>query len=157
MKKLILLLTIGTILFSSCRKENVVQPATVDQAFSAVYNIAQNDWTTSDTGRIYTAEIKVPELDDIIYQNGAVLVYLSFAGNKYYEAIPQVFNGISYGAIHSDQYVSIDISAVDGGFINPPTGNTLAKIILIDATKLSLNKNVNLNNLSEVQKAFNIK
>ena len=157
MKKIILFLTVSTILFTSCRKENITQIDQVDQAFSAVYNIKKSDWTTTDTGYTYTAQIKVPELDDIIYQNGAVLVYLSFAGNSYYEAIPQVFSGISYGVIHSNQYVSIDISALDGGTVNPPTGDVLAKIILIDATKLAMNKDVNFNNLGEVQKAFNIK
>ncbi|MEO6820079.1 MAG: hypothetical protein ABI204_10155, partial [Ginsengibacter sp.] len=120
-------------------------------------NIAPNDWKTIDGGKVYTAEIGVPELDDIIYQNGAVLVYLSFAGNNYYEAVPQVFSGIAYGVTHSNKFVSIDLSAISGGIVSPPTTNTLAKIILIDATKLALNKNVNLNNLGEVQKAFNIK
>lgn len=157
MKKIILLLTISTILFSACRKENVTQVEKVDQAFSAVYKITRNDWKTIDTGHVYTAQIKVPELDDVIYQNGAVLVYLSFAGNTYYEAIPQVFSGISYGVIHSNQFVSIDMSALDGGTVNPPTGDVLAKIILIDATKLSLHKDVNLKDLNEVQKAFKIK
>lgn len=157
MKKLILLLTIFTVLFSSCRKEEITQVNQVDQAFSAVYNITPNDWTTVDNGLVYSAQIDIPELDDIIYQNGAVLVYLSFAGNSYYEALPQVFGGIAYGVIHSTNYVAIDMSALDGGTINPPTGDVLAKIILIDATKLAMHKDVNLKNLGEVQKAFNIK
>ncbi|MEO6948077.1 MAG: hypothetical protein ABI123_00490 [Ginsengibacter sp.] len=157
MKKLILLLTVFTVLLSSCKKEEVTQVNQVDQAFSAVYNIAKGDWTTTDGGKIYTAQINVPELDDIIYQNGAVLVYLSFPGTNYYEAVPQVFSGISYGVIHSNKYVAIDMSALDGGTINPPTGSVMAKIILIDATKLAMNKDVNLKNLGEVQKAFGIK
>ena len=157
MRKLILLLTIFTVLFSSCRKEEVTKVNQVDQAFSAVYNITKSDWTTTDGGLIYTAQIDVPELDDIIYQNGAVLVYLSFAGTTYYEAVPQVFGGIAYGVIHSNQYVAIDMSALDGGTINPPTGDVLAKIILIDATKLALHKDVNLNDLGAVQRAFGIK
>ena len=157
MKKIILLLTISTILFTSCKKQEITQVNQVDQAFSAVYNIKKSDWTTTDSGHIYTSQINVPELDDVIYQNGAVLVYLSFAGNSYYEAVPQVFNGIAYGVIHSKQYVSIDMSALDGGVINPPTGDVLAKIILIDATKLALNKDVNFKNLGEVERAFGIK
>lgn len=157
MKKIILLLTISTILFASCKKQEITQVNQVDQAFSAVYNITKSDWTTIDGGKIYTAKINIPELDNIIYQNGAVLVYLSFAGNSYYEAVPQVFNGIAYGAIHSDQYVSIDMSAVNGGVVNAPVSDVLAKIILIDATKLALNKDVNFKNLGEVESAFGIK
>ncbi len=128
----------------------------VDQAYSAIYTIQPGDWTTNNNGLSYTAELNVPELDNIIYQNGAVLVYLSFSGTSYYEALPEVFDGITYGAIHSPGYVGIDISDVSGRLINPPAQTISAKVILIDATALALHKDVNLNDLNAVQKAFNV-
>ncbi|HSN07391.1 MAG TPA: hypothetical protein VLS85_00060, partial [Hanamia sp.] len=89
MKKILILLIPSFLVFSSCKKE-ITQVQQVDQAYSAVYTIQPSDWVTSNNGLSYTAELSVPELDNIIYQNGAVLVYLSFSGTSYYEAIPEV-------------------------------------------------------------------
>ena len=155
MKKILLLLTPLFLIFISCKKE-VTKVEKVDQAFSAVYTIQPTDWTTSNSGLIYTAELNIPELDNVIYQNGAVLVYLSFSGTSYFEALPEVFDGITYGAIHSPGYVGIDISAVSGDPVTPAAQTITAKVVLIDATALSMHKDVNLNDLSEVQKAFNV-
>lgn len=155
MKRLLILLAPAFLVFSSCRKE-VTKVEKVDQAFSAVFTIQPGDWTTDNNGLSYTAQLNVPEVDDVLYQNGAVLVYLSFSGTNYYEAVPEVFDGIAYGAIHSKGYVGIDISAVSGDLINPPTQSISAKVVLIDASALSIHKDVNLKDLGEVQKAFNI-
>ena len=155
MKKILILLIPSFLVFSSCKKE-ITQVQQVDQAYSAVYTIQPSDWVTSNNGLSYTAELNIPELDNIIYQNGAVLVYLSFTGTSYYEALPEVFDGISYGAIHSPGYVGIDISDVSGQAITPPGQTISAKVVLIDATALALHKDINLNDLGAVQKAFNI-
>lgn len=155
MKKLLILIAPAFLVFSSCTKE-VTKVQKVDQAFSAVYTIQPGGWVTSNNGLSYTAELDIPELDDIIYQNGAVLVYVSFSGTSYYEALPEVFDGITYGAIHSTGYVGIDISALSGDPINAPVQTISAKVILIDATALSMHKDVNLNDLNAVKQAFNI-
>lgn len=155
MKRLFLLLSLPLFIFSSCKKE-VTEVKQVDQAFSAVYTINPSDWKTSNAGKSYSVEFDVPELDNTMYQNGAVLVYLSFSGTSYYEALPQVFDGITYGAVHGSGYVNVDMSAIDGGTITPPGQPVSAKIILIDATKLALRKDVNLKDIQAVEKAFNI-
>ena len=155
--KTIYFLPIALILFfTSCRKE-VVEVQRVEQAFSAVYTIQPGDWYTNNGGKIYSADLEVPELDNVIYQDGAVLVFLSFAGENYYEAIPQVFDGISYGVIHSDGYVVIDIADVNGATITPPGDKVTVKVILIDAARLALKKGINLKDIQVVQKAFDIK
>lgn len=156
MKKLLLLILATFIFLSSCKKE-VTKVEQVDQAYSALSTIQPTDWTTDNNGLSYTAELNIPELDNVIYDHGAVLVYISFTGTSYYEALPEVFDGITYGAIHSPGYVGIDISAVSGDPIDPPGQTISAKVILIDATALSMHKDVNFNDLSAVQKAFNIK
>ena len=155
MKKLFLLSTVSLLIFSSCKKE-ITQVQKVNQAFSAVYTINPSDWTTNNGGLSYTAELSIPELDNTIYTSGGVLVYLSFSGTDYYEALPEVFDGFTYGAIHSNGYVGIDISALSGNIINPPGQSISAKIILIDAQSLDLHKDVNLKDLGAVQKAFNV-
>ncbi len=155
MKKIILLLTPVFFIFISCKKQ-VTKVEKVDQAYSAIYTIQPGDWTTDNNGLSYTASLNVPELDNTVYQYGAVLVYLSFSGTSYYEALPEVFDGITYGAIHSPGYISIDISDVSGQAITPPGQTISAKVILIDATALGMHKDVNLNDLNAVQKAFNL-
>ena len=155
MKRLFILSTLAFMIFASCKKE-VTQVQKVDQAFSAVYNIDPSDWTTTNNGASYTAELNVPELDDAIYNGGAVLVYLSFSGTSYYEALPEVFDGITYGVIHSTGYVGIDISALSGDLINPPGQTISAKVVLIKAAALALHKDVNLHDLGAVKQAFNI-
>ncbi|MCO5237460.1 MAG: hypothetical protein M9933_14440 [Chitinophagaceae bacterium] len=156
MKKLFLLPVLAIFMFSSCKKEEITQVQQVNQAFSAVYTIAPADWSSTDGGIIYSAELDVPELDNIIYQDGAVLTYLSFSGTSYYEALPQVFDGITYGAIHGNGFVSIDMSALSGNPIDPPGQAVSAKIILIDAQRLALRKDINLRDMQAVEKAFNI-
>lgn len=155
MKRIVLLSTLSLMIFTSCKKE-VTQVQQVNQAFSAVYTITPGNWTTSNNGLSYTAQLQIPELDNTIYQSGGVLVYLSFDNTDYYEALPEVFDGFTYGAIHSNGYVGIDISALSGDAINAPTQNISAKVILIDAKALGLHNDVNLRDLGAVQKAFNI-
>jgi hypothetical protein len=153
MKKIILLPIAALMIFSSCKKE--VQQ--VNQAFSAVYTIQPNNWSTDNDGLIYTASLTIPELDNSIYTSGGVLVYISFDNTNYYEALPEVFDGITYGAIHYNGYISIDISALSGNVVDPPSQNISVKVILIKAEVLRLHKDVNLHDLGEVQKAFNVK
>lgn len=155
MKKLFVLSAASLFILSSCKKE-ITQVQQVNQAFSAVYTIKPGDWTTNNGGLSYTAQLSVPELDNTIYMGGGVLVYLSFSGTDYYEALPEVFDGFTYGAIHSNGFVGIDISDITGNIMNPPTQDISAKIILIDAQSLGLHKDVNLNDLKAVQKAFNV-
>lgn len=155
MKKLFIFSALSLIVFASCKKE-VTQVQEVNQAFSAVYSIKPTDWTTDNNGLSYTAELPIAELDNTIYSGGGVLVFISFAGTNYYEALPEVFDGFIYGAIHSNGYVAIDISALSGTAINPPTQNISAKVVLIDAKSLILHKDVNMRDLGAVQKAFNV-
>lgn len=156
MKRILLLLALPVIVFSSCKKE-VTEVQQVDQAFSAVYTIEPNDWIASDGGRVQSAELEVPELDNVIYEDGAVLVYLSFSGTDYYESLPQVYDGITYGVLHSDGYITIDMTALSGNPIEAPGQNVRAKVVLIDAARLALRKDVNLKDLKAVERAFNIK
>lgn len=156
MKRLILPFALVAFVFCSCKKEEITEVRQVDQAFSAVYTILPGDWVSNDGGYTYSADLNIPELDHAIYQDGAVLTYLSFSGTSYYEALPQVFDGITYGAIHGDGFVSIDISALSGNLIDPPGQSISAKIILIDATRLALRPNINFRNLKEVERAFGI-
>ncbi len=128
--------------FSSCKKTYIDQ--TVNQAFSAIYTIDPSAWqqgTNSDQTIFYYVNLSVPELDDIINTHGGVEVYLSFddpnATVKNYEALPEVFDGVAYGSLHTTGTVTIDLRGADGGSLSSPIGTTVtAKVVLIDAQPL---------------------
>ncbi|HEX4852300.1 MAG TPA: hypothetical protein VFV08_15900 [Puia sp.] len=131
---------IAIILFSfasltACKKE-VTEIQQVDQAFSAIYTLDPGGWSTSDGSISYSTNLPIPELDQQIQDHGGVMVYLSFNNGGTYEALPEVFDGIAYGALHTTGNVSIDLFALDGGTITPPAAPILAKVVLIDATDL---------------------
>jgi hypothetical protein len=128
---------------SGCTKTVVNQ---VNQVYSAVYTVAANQWAQgTDPGvggaTFYYTTLSVPELTQQLDVNGGVLVYLSFddpsATNPVYEALPEVIDGVAYGAIHTTGQVTIDLRAADGSNApGPITGPTLVKIVLLDAQAL---------------------
>lgn len=157
MRKSFTFLAIMMVLFTSCKKEikqvtEVTQVAT--PSIGVVYTIKPADWQTPDNKLSYYVSLQIPELADSIYDHGAVITYLSFQGTDYYEALPEEFDGISYGAIHSTGYVTIDYHAIDGGTVDPPTSNITAKVVLIPATLMKAHPGVNLRDYKEVEKVF---
>ena len=127
-------LLLAVLSFSACKK--VTEVKQVDQAFSAVYSLSPSGWTTSDASISYSTTLQVPEIDNIIQSGGAVIVYISFDNGANYEALPEVFDGIAYGAVHSTGSVTIDLFALDNSTITPPGSTILAKVVLVDATPL---------------------
>lgn len=128
-----LLLTMG-----SCKKTvNQV----VDQGFSAFYKVHGADFQTSDGGKTYTISLTVPEVNDKIVANGAVMVYLSLDGGVTYEALPEFFENIAYGTYHQAGSVFVDLSAANHTDIinapaDPQVGFYLIKVVILDATPL---------------------
>lgn len=123
----------------SCTK-HVTQ--VVDQGFSAIYTITPTDWkpdtfTGNPSLNEYAVVLSVPEVDDKIVANGAVMVYLSFDNGTTYDALPAVESGVSYNTLHSNGSVYIGFSDVDGTPVHTlPDGNIVAKIVILDATPL---------------------
>jgi hypothetical protein len=139
--KIALLSVFAIVTFSGCTKTTVQQ---VNQVFSAVYTVQANQWalgTDPDGTTFYYTSLTVPELTQAIDLNGGVLVYLSFddpsSSNPTYEQMPEVFDGVAYGAIHTTGSVTIDLRAADGSNApGPITGPTMIKVILLDAQAL---------------------
>jgi len=154
MKKMTILLFIIPAVFSACRKE-VTREDPGDQAYAAVRDIKPSDWITEDDSVSFYTSFDIPQLSDAVFDHGAVIIYLSFDDNIY-EALPEVYEGITYGAIHSQGAATVDMHALDGSRIIPPGGDVYAKIVLIDAQQLSLHPGVNLQDFQAVRKAFHI-
>lgn len=114
---------------SSCTKKYVT-PNTNTTVFATV---KANSWVLDPAdGGSYSAEILVPALDDQYNDDGAVLVYLSFA-NGVYEQIPQVYAGQSYSYYHTRGKVVLYSQAPTGGPKTPPASDLKVKIVLIDS------------------------
>ncbi|HEY6899956.1 MAG TPA: hypothetical protein VI233_04910 [Puia sp.] len=130
----LLFLCLAGLGMGSCKKE-ITQ--VVDQGFSAVYSAKPSDWKGDGTGKYYSAEFPMKELDQIIQDNGAVNVYISFDNGKTYEAVPEVVANVAYGSYHYTGVVGVDLSPADNtGTITPPGQNLLVKVVLLDATPL---------------------
>jgi hypothetical protein len=129
---------------SGCTKTNQV-----NQVFSAVYTVAANQWAQGQDpaqgnnpgATFYYTTLNVPELTQSIDQHGGVIIYLSFddpsSTDPVYEALPEVINGVAYGAVHTTGSVTIDLRAADGSNApGPITGPTLVKVVLLEASFL---------------------
>ena len=129
----LLFLCVSVFGMGSCKKE-VTQ--VVNQGFSAIYTIKASDWKVNSSTYI-NVELAVKELDQVILDHGGVSVYISLDGGKTYEAVPEVVGNVAYGSYHYLGTVGIDLSPADGtGSVTPPTGDILAKIVLLDAQPL---------------------
>jgi hypothetical protein len=139
--KIALLALLVLFTFTGCTKTTVQQ---VNQVFSAVYSVPANQWVSGNdpNGTLYYyTSLTVPELTQNIDLNGGVLVYLSFddpsSTDPAYEAMPEVFDGVAYGAIHTTGSITVDLRAADGSDApGPITAPTMIKVILMDAQPL---------------------
>jgi len=126
---LIVLAVMFVAAISSCTKKYVT-PNTNTTVYATV---KANSWVLDPAdGGSYAATIQVPALDDQYNEDGAVLVYLSFA-NGVYEQIPQVYAGQSFSYYHTNGKVVIYSQAPNGGPATPPTSDVRVKIVLIDS------------------------
>ena len=139
--KIALLSAFAILTFSGCTKTTIKQ---TNQVFSAVYTVTASQWLAGqdpDGTKFFYASLNVPELTQDIDLNGGVAVYLSFddpsSANPTYEAMPEVINGVAYGAIHTTGSVTVDLRAADGSDApGPITGPTMIKVVLMEAQPL---------------------
>ncbi|MDP9047239.1 MAG: hypothetical protein M3N14_03830 [Bacteroidota bacterium] len=127
MKKLILILSVVAVAFSSCKKEYI---AANNNTQTVLFDVPSSAWATYDNGDSYSVSINVPELTNYFNGNGQVSVYISF-GNGVYEQIPEVYNDISYSFTHSTGDVTIDVQDLAHLGIPPPS-NATVKVVLTD-------------------------
>ncbi|MDB5122820.1 MAG: hypothetical protein JWP94_949 [Mucilaginibacter sp.] len=125
MKKLILLLAIVAVGFSSCQKEYINNASSTQ---TLLFDVPSSAWVTYDHGDSYSVSINVPELTNYYNANGLVSVYISF-GNGVYEQLPEVYNDISYSFTHGTGGITIDVQDMAHLGIPPPT-DAIVKVVL---------------------------
>jgi len=114
---------------------------------SAIYDVAPSKWVGNADG--YTTTLKVPEITQDIYENGAVLVYMM----KNEGSADQSFNMLPYTWLNNsiteymdyDAFIgSIDITLrwTDNGVnsTNAPGDPYAFKVVVIEGTPLSVLK-----------------
>jgi len=131
------LLTLFTVIsFGACTK-TVTQ--TVNQVFSTTYTIKPTDWALDNSGLFYyKIDLSVPEIDNVVVQDGGVQVYLSFDGGTTFDAIPETISGITYNALHQAGRLTIGYYTESNIATQPPlpNGNVLAKVVILDGKPL---------------------
>jgi len=119
----------------SPRDPNVVYVGALGHIFGP--NEERGVFMTTDGGKTYTVNLNVPEIDDVIVGDGGVIAYVSFDNGVTFEALPEVFDGVAYGAYHQKSTLSIDLTDPYGQTaVTPPTGTVLIKVVILDATPL---------------------
>ena len=134
-KYLLLLFCTVAVSLSSCKKETLI---TEPINRTILFDIFQNEWTTTDGGLTYFKRLSVPENTASFNQSGHIVVAMSFEDVNEYEGLPQVYNGLSYQFVSGQGYVTIIISSPNSGTpINRPNFDATAKVTLIDAVLLN--------------------
>ena len=131
-----LLTLFAVISFGACTK-TVTQ--TVNQVFSTTYTIKPADWALDNSGLFYyRTDLRVPEIDNVVVQNGGVQVYLSFDGGTTFDAVPETIGGITYNALHQVGILTIGYYTESNIATQPPlpNGTVLAKVVILDGKPL---------------------
>lgn len=126
----LLILCIATLGLASCKKDTIIQE-TPNRTFN--YDIQPNQWVLSDDFT-YTAQLDIPEFDQISLQDEGVLVYLSHpVSASSYVQLPYTFDTDAYSYEHFDGGIAIDIQSSDRQATTPVRPNVpiKAKIVLI--------------------------
>jgi len=131
MKKLLFFLLIGSALFmaSSCTKQyNEIVP---NKTFISD-PISSSSWTTNDGGKNYQVDIDMSgQLGNGGTTYNGVLVYLTFDNGQSYEALPEVYNNVSFTYTYSAGVITLYAQSSDGTQVITPPQAFKAKIVLV--------------------------
>ncbi|PUZ27228.1 hypothetical protein GA0116948_11739 [Chitinophaga costaii] len=121
---------LSALTFSACKKTEVTQ--VVNNATTVLSSIQAGTWDASSDKTEYTASFTVPEIDDDVLQNGAVLAYLSLDNNhQTYDQIPLTYGNYVFAVYHSAGTVTVDVTALAGGTFDPPNFDIPVKIVVV--------------------------
>lgn len=151
---------IGMLVFStSCKKGDTGPAGTNGKDGNA--NVVSSTITSSNwvyTSPSWKIDFTYPAITQSIIDNGAVLVYLQ-VGSAYNQLPLTTYPSSTYSRTYEvSSYVGgVAIYATDSDLTQPANpGSKKFKVVVIAASGLKQNPNVNLDNYEEVKAAFNI-
>lgn len=124
------LLLIG-VLFSSCKKETN-NPVVITNK-TVIKTVAPNQWSLVQDNGTYQAVLTVPEIDEYSQGVNSVQVAVSFNNGGLYEALPQVFGGVTYIYSYSIGKLYIDVQSADGTKPIQITQSMRVKIVIVES------------------------
>ena len=135
MKSLLLLpmLMLG-ILFTSCKKEEIVQQV-VQPNRTILFEVKATSWQFDNNTKTWFAELPVDEIDDNVNQNSGILVYIS-SDKQLWEAIPDVFNGSTFVYTYSPGSLFLEVQGADGSTVDHPKETVWTKVVIVDSAPI---------------------
>ncbi len=138
MKKIIYIAValVGTLALSSCQKTEVIENH-YNNARSLWFEVGSNQWTPNASGELWSYSRNIPEIDELIFENGTVLVDISF-GDGIFEPLTTVYEGLAYRYDYEVGRLWIDVTWADGqgGAVGRP-GDITLKVLLLDGDPIN--------------------
>src|SRR5690554_2180031 len=128
---------LGTVALSSCQKTEVIENNHYHNARSLWFDVGSNQWTSDASEELWSYSRSIPEIDELIFENGTVLVDISF-GDGIFEPLTTVYNGLAYRYDYEVGNLWIDVTWADGqgGPVGRP-GDITLKVILLDGDPIN--------------------
>jgi hypothetical protein len=152
-----LVLLVTMTIFSSCKKEGPAGPAGEDGNANVVSStITSSSWAY--TAPSWAISFTYPAITQDIINSGAVLVYIK-VGNNYSQLPLTFYQSASYSStIEVSTFVGgLSLFWTDSDLTQPNNpGSQTFKVVVIAASGLIQNPNVDYSNYEEVKSTFNI-
>jgi hypothetical protein len=130
MKTLALLPLLFLCIWSSgCKKDEIIVPNNPNQTI--LQNIQPGAWVLNSDNSAYMVDISMPEIDADANELDAIVVSVSAGATGAYEAIPNVYSGVSFSYTHQVGRVTLEVQSADGTAPVRPTSLIRAKIVII--------------------------
>lgn len=135
--RILLLLCTITLGLSSCKKDTIVQDT---PNRTIILTVQPNQWVAYANGKGFSADLDIPEVDQINVSTEGILVYVDHPENAdSYIQLPYVYAGDSYSYQQVVGGITIDIQASEFSTIAPvkPTVPIRVKVVLIPSNDVT--------------------
>jgi hypothetical protein len=134
---LLVLFCIATLGLASCKKDTYVQET---QNRTIVFTIQPNEWTAYPNGKGFSADIDIPEIDQLNVDVEGILVYIDHPANpKSYIQLPYDYSGETFSYEHLNGGITLDLQRSEFSTQNPtrPTSPIKVKVVLIPSVDIT--------------------
>jgi hypothetical protein len=129
MKSLLLLpMLLLAVLFSGCKKEEVVVPNR-----TIFINVPAANWQRDNDNKLFFVDLDVPEINDVVADRDGIIVAIAEPNGNVYEALPDVFHGFSISYTYQPGNVQLISQFADGTMPNNPPGDLDVKITIVES------------------------
>lgn len=137
MKKILTLVCCTILLAATSCTKKYITPSNVTAIYTINGTTGWKVYTDDGGNKSYSSVLSdLPEQDQYAQQNGGVLVYISYDEGATYEALPEVYNGISYSYTSSVGSITIYAQNSNGSQLAaPPADNIKVKVVLVDSAQ----------------------